>query len=154
MKLTNLTSLRQKNDKSVAAFIQRFRETKNRCYSLVLSDHQMVEVAFQGLLPHLREKYASQDFESISQIVQRMSGEVRSYEPRKSNYTKKVNYVNASDSSDSEDDEYAIGLAEWVKTKKPVSCPYGKREPEKFGFDITKADKIFDLLLAEGQLRL
>ena len=45
-------------------------------------------------------------------------------------------------------------MAEWVKTKKPVSCPYGKREPEKFGFDITKADKIFDLLLAEGQLRL
>ena len=100
MKLTDLTSLRQKNDESVAAFIQRFRETKNRCYSLVLSDHQMAEVPFQGLLPHLREKYASQDFESISQIVQRMSGEVRSYEPRKSNYTKKVNYVNASDSSD------------------------------------------------------
>ena len=100
MKLTDLTSLRQKNDESVAAFIQRFRETKNRCYSLVLSDHQMAEVAFQGLLPHLREKYASQDFESISQIVQRMSEEVRSYEPRKSNYTKKVNYVNASDSSD------------------------------------------------------
>ena len=108
----------------------------------------MAEVAFQALLPHLREKYDSQDFESISQIVQRMSGEVRSYEPRKSNYTKKVNYVNASDSSDWEDDEYAIGLAEWVKTKKPVSCPYGKREPEKFGFDITKADKIFYLLLA------
>ena len=38
LKLTNLTGLRQRNDESVAAFIQRFRDVKNRCYSLVLSD--------------------------------------------------------------------------------------------------------------------
>jgi hypothetical protein len=43
-----------------------------------------------------------------------------------------------------------IGLAEWVKGKKTVSFPFGKKEQEKFGFDITKADKIFDLLLRQG----
>jgi hypothetical protein len=47
-----------------------------------------------------------------------------------------------------------IGLAEWVKGKKTVSCPFGKKESEKFGFDITKADKIFDLLLQQGQIKL
>jgi hypothetical protein len=47
-----------------------------------------------------------------------------------------------------------IGLAEWVKGKKTMSCPFGKKEPEKFGFDITKADKIFDLLLQQGQIKL
>jgi hypothetical protein len=31
-----------------------------------------------------------------------------------------------------------------------VSYPFGK----KFGFDITKADKIFDLLLQQGQIKL
>ena len=31
----------------------------NRCYNLVLSDQQLAEVAFQGLLPHIKEKYAS-----------------------------------------------------------------------------------------------
>jgi hypothetical protein len=35
-----------------------------------------------------------------------------------------------------------------------VSCPFGKKEPEKFGFDITKADKTFDLLLQQGQIKL
>jgi hypothetical protein len=35
-----------------------------------------------------------------------------------------------------------------------VSCPFGKKEPEKFGFDITKADKIFDLLLQQKQIKL
>ena len=53
MKLTDLTSLRQINDESVAEFIQIFRGVKNRCYSLVLSDQQLAEVAFQGLLPHI-----------------------------------------------------------------------------------------------------
>ena len=69
MKLTDLNSLRQRNDESVAAFIQRFRDVKNRCYSLVLSDQQLDEVAFQGLLPHIKEKYASQEFDSISQMA-------------------------------------------------------------------------------------
>ena len=46
MKLTGLTSLRQRNDEIVAAFIQRFRDVKNRCYSLVLSDQQLAEIAF------------------------------------------------------------------------------------------------------------
>jgi hypothetical protein len=30
----------------------------------------------------------------------------------------------------------------------------GKKEPESYGFDITKADKIFDLLLSEGLIKL
>jgi hypothetical protein len=74
----------------------------------------------------------------------------KSYEPRR-NFQKKVSYV---DYSDSEDEDNMIGLAEWVKGKKTMSCPFGKREPEKFGFDITKADKIFDLLLQQGQIKL
>jgi hypothetical protein len=64
MKLTDLTNLRQRNDESVFAFIQRFRDIKNRCYSLVLSDQQLADVAFQGLLPHIKEKYSSQEFDS------------------------------------------------------------------------------------------
>ena len=53
MKLIDLTNLRQRNDESVAAFIQRFRDVKNWCFSLVLSDQKLAEVAFQGLLPHI-----------------------------------------------------------------------------------------------------
>jgi hypothetical protein len=31
---------------------------------------------------------------------------------------------------------------------------FGQKEPKKFTFDITKADRIFDLLLQEGQIKL
>ena len=35
-----------------------------------------------------------------------------------------------------------------------MTCPFGKKEPESYGFNITKADKIFDLLLSEGLIKL
>lgn len=138
MKLTDLTSLGQRNNESVAAFIQRFRDFKNRCYSLVLSDQQLAEIAFQGLLPHIKGKYTSQEFDSTSQMAHRMSGEVRPYEQKRNNFQKEVNYVDCSDSFDSDSDEQMVGLAAWVQNnKKLISCPFGNKEPEKFGFDIT-----------------
>ena len=45
-------------------------------------------------------------------------------------------------------------MAEWTKKKEPVSSPFVKKEKEKFRFDVTKADRIFDLLLQEGQIKL
>jgi len=35
-----------------------------------------------------------------------------------------------------------------------MSCPFRHKEPEKFAFDMTKADRIFDFLLQEGQIKL
>ena len=49
---------------------------------------------------------------------------------------------------ESEEEQETVALAEWIQnSKKPVTCPFRKKEPESYGFDITKADKIFDLLL-------
>jgi hypothetical protein len=75
MKITDLTRLKQRNDETVTGFVQRFREVRKKCYSLNLGDKKLAELAFQGLLPTLREKYASHDFESLSQLVSRMSQE-------------------------------------------------------------------------------
>jgi lactam utilization protein B len=127
MKIIDLTRFKQRNDETIAVLIQRFREIRNKCYSLNLGDKQLAELAFQGLLPTLREKYASHDFESLSQLVSRMSQETaKSYEPRRI-FQKKVSYV---DYSDLEDEDNMIGLAEWVKAKKTVSYPFGKKARE------------------------
>ena len=83
-----------------------------------------------------------------------MTGEATPYEQRRSNFQKKVNFVDCSDSSDSDDDQM-VGSDEWVQNnKKPISCPFGNKEPKKYGFGITKADKIFDLLLSERHIKL
>ena len=79
-----------------------------------------------------------------------MTGEVKPYEQKRNSFQEKVSFIDCSDASDSDDDQM-VGLAEWVQNnKKPISCPFGNKEPEKYGFDIIKADKIFDLLLSEG----
>jgi hypothetical protein len=144
--------LRQRNDELVESFVQRLRDVKNKCYSLVLDDRQLADLAFQGLLPHLKDRYASQEFESLGHLVQRISDQdTRVFEPKK-NWSKKVSFVDEVEDSDS-DEEPVIGLAEWVKNKRLISCPFGQKEPEKFTFDITKADMIFDLLL-QGQIKL
>ena len=125
---------------------------------MVLSDQQLADAAFNGLLPHIKDKYASQEFESISQIASRMTGETRpetrSYESKKP-FQKKINYVEYSANDESEEEQETVASAEWIQnSKKPVTCPFGKKEPESYGFDITKADKIFDLLLSEGLIKL
>ena len=44
-KITDLTSMRQRNNELGFEFIQRFREVRSRCYSLNLSDGQLAELA-------------------------------------------------------------------------------------------------------------
>ena len=87
-------------------------------------------------------------------MAHRMTGEIKPYEQKRSIFQKKVNFADCLDASDSNNDQM-VGSAEWVQNnKKPISCPFGNKETEKYGFDITKADKIFDLLLSEGQIKL
>ena len=59
MRLIDLTALRQRNDESIPDYVQRFHDVRNRCYSLSLSDSQLVELAFQGLLPAIKERFTS-----------------------------------------------------------------------------------------------
>ncbi|XP_066320003.1 uncharacterized protein [Miscanthus floridulus] len=117
-KLTDLTSMRQRNNESGCDFIQRFREVRSRCYSLNLSDGQLAELAVQGMLLVMKEKFTSQEFEN------------------------------------SDDEDAEIGVAEWTWNKKTVSCPWVKESEDTYDFDVSKADKIFDLLLEKGQLKL
>jgi len=68
------------------------------------------------MLPHIKDKYVSQEFESLSHLVQMISDQdIKAFEPRKA-WNKKVSFVDEATSSDS-DEEPVIGLAEWVKIK-------------------------------------
>ena len=68
-KITNLMSMRQKNNESGSEFVQRFKEVRSCCYSLNLSDGQLAELAFQGMSPLIREKFDDQEFKSLAHLV-------------------------------------------------------------------------------------
>ena len=49
--IIDLTTIKQRANESGAVFLQRFRETRNLCFSLNLTDDQLATLAVQGMLP-------------------------------------------------------------------------------------------------------
>jgi hypothetical protein len=145
MKITDLTRLKQRNDETVVGFVQRFREDRNKCYSLNLGDKQLAELAFQGLLPTLREKYVSHEFESLGQLIGRMSQETaKSYEPRR-NFQKKVSYV---DYSYSEDEDNMIGLA----TRRQCTVPLARKSKRNSALTLLRPIRYLICCFSRGKL--
>ena len=56
LKLSHLTSVKQKIHEGVAEYIRRFRDIRNRCYSLTIYDRDLTDLAFAGLLNFHKEK--------------------------------------------------------------------------------------------------
>nr|ABA98732.1 retrotransposon protein, putative, unclassified [Oryza sativa Japonica Group] len=155
MKLSDLTSIKQKHDELVHEYIQRFREMRNKCYSLSLTDAQLADLAFQGLISPIREKFSSEDFESLLHLTQKVALHEQRFTDARKN-SRKINHVYPyMYGSDDEDDDSKIAAAEWVRNKKVIPCQWvkGSGKEERYDFDITKADKIFDLLLQEKQIQ-
>ena len=46
---------KQKHEESIAEYIKRFKNTKNRWYSLVISEKNPAELALNGLRSHIKE---------------------------------------------------------------------------------------------------
>nr|ABA93537.1 retrotransposon protein, putative, unclassified [Oryza sativa Japonica Group] len=131
-KFSGQDAIKKRHDEPVLEYIQRFREMWNKCYSLSLTDAQLADLAFQGMIAPIREKFSAEDFDSLSHLIQKIYG------------------------SDHDEDDSEIAAAEWVRSKKVIPCQWVKNsgKEERYDFDITKADKIFDLLLREKQIQL
>ena len=71
-KITDLTTIRQKTNESGIEFLQRFRETRNLCFSLNLADDQLAALVVQGMLPMWKEKLLGQEFDNLGQLAQRV----------------------------------------------------------------------------------
>jgi hypothetical protein len=62
LKLTDLTSVRQGRDETVSAYIKRFKETKNRCFNLSITDMDLADICVKGLRSSIRDKIEGSDF--------------------------------------------------------------------------------------------
>ena len=85
MRLSNLTSVRQKLHESVSEYIRRFRDTTNQCYSLTIFNIDLADLAFFGLIDFHKEKLDGQEFLDVSQVMQKaLANESRAKEARNS----------------------------------------------------------------------
>jgi len=163
LKLSHLTLVKQKLHENVSEYIRRFKDTRNRCYSLTISDRDLADLAFAGLFDFHKAKLEGQEFLDVSQILQKAMGngsrakEVR--DSQKSNEKpSRPFYVLGCDSNYSDDEGKDIYAAEFVWPSNDKSCTCGSLKPilknwqesMKFTFDVSKCDRIFDELLKLG----
>jgi hypothetical protein len=73
------------------------------------------------------------------------------------NKDKEKHHVNFMDEEADDEEGYEICIAEWVKKPgdKPISFSFlkpngGRREEMRYTFDVSKCDRLFDLLLRGG----
>jgi hypothetical protein len=116
----------------------------------------------------MKDKMDGQDFVVVNQLLQcavmheNHAKEGKSYGRFKETSSKEkpdVNFVEEDFVSD--DDNASVCVAEWVNTVsgKPLTCAFlkpspGKKDEMNFTFDVTKCDKLFDVLLQNKVIRL
>ena len=160
-KLLDLTSIKQGRDKSSSDYFKRFKEIKNRCFSLTISEK---DLAFNGLRSYLKEKLKGFEYHTVNFLQVKVMGlEFKlknakdTFKPHRSN----THIIDRdSDSSDDENKEVYAAEFVWPSKAKPGSVPSlkpiqnNRQEELKFTFNISKCDWIFDELLKNGNIRL
>jgi hypothetical protein len=157
--LADLASVRQGREESVNDYIRRFRDTRNRCFWIHVADKELAGLAFNGLLSYLRDKFDGTQFFSIAQLHQRaLACESRFKETSKS-AARTIHLIERDSLDDESTNVYTVEFI-WPAKAKPSACsslqPVQKnwQEEIKFTFNVAKCDKIFDVLLKNGNIKL
>jgi hypothetical protein len=164
LKSSHLVSVRQKSNESVSEYIRRFRDTRNRCYSLTIFERDLVDLAYSGLLDIHREKLDGQDFLDVSRLLQKaLANENRRKESKSSQKTNEKSNRSIyyeSDYSDDEGNEVLTAEFVWSNKDKPSTCESlnsirkNRQEEIKYTYDVAKCDRIFDELLKAGKIKI
>jgi hypothetical protein len=165
LRLSNLTSLRQKYTETVSDYLRWFREVRNQCYNLTIAEKDLANLAFVGLTPYLRDKLDEQEFFNANQLLQQelpYENHAKSSQFRdNAKKDKEKHHISFMDEEADDEEGNEICVAEWVEKPgdKPISCSslkpnVGWREEMRYTFDVSKCDRLFDLLLWGGVIRL
>jgi hypothetical protein len=108
----DLIEVRQERNEFGGHYLQRLREVRNQCYSLTLSDEELICIAICGLQPTLKEKVFGIEYQSLGMLANRIASieaQIRFSTPRNSRPQKTGNVEtnNYYVSSDEEDEEVA-----------------------------------------------
>jgi hypothetical protein len=129
----------------------------------------LADLAFAGLASYLKERMEGQEFIDVNQVMQRVvaqenrAKDVKSYGRFRYSGTreKEKHGVNFMDEDLASDSDAEVCVAEWVDTPKhkPMSCSFLKpkaneKEEMQYTFDVTKCDRLFNMLVQGGVIRL
>jgi hypothetical protein len=70
LRLPHLTAIKQKHNEPITDYIRRFRDTRNQCFNLNISDKDLADLTYSGLSPLLKERLESHVFSDVCQVLQ------------------------------------------------------------------------------------
>jgi hypothetical protein len=160
--------VRQKYNESASEYLKRFRETRNHYYNLTIGERDLADLTFAGLASHLKgKKMEGHDFVDVNQVLQWAVGHENRAKDHKphcqfrdvTTKEREKQVVNLVGEGTDEDDNVEVCVAERVNMQKPVSCSFlrpntGRKEEIKYTFDVSKCDKLFDVLVQGGVIKL
>jgi hypothetical protein len=162
-KLIDLATLKQRHNETPLEFLRRFREVKGMSFSLNLPDDQLADMAVAGMLPAVREKLFGMEFDNLGQLSQKLSlMSNQAYGIKKDARFGKQHdvadiynqFLEKADQMEDSDDDQDVAAAEIMWGKEPLTMNqhWVKQTKGTYDFDITKADKLFELLVKEGRI--
>jgi hypothetical protein len=163
LKLTDLTSVRQNKEELVSDYLKRFKEVKNHCFNLSLTDSDLADLAARGLRPAIKDRLEGVEFHMLANVLVRgMAPELKLNKEKEHSKPCWSNMHVVEYDSDSSDDENEVYVAEfvWPSKSKASSCASleqatkGRQEELKFTFDVSKCDRIFDEFLKLGNIKI
>jgi hypothetical protein len=119
LKLTDLTLVRQSKEESVSDYLKRFKEVKNRCFNLTLTDSDLADLASRGLRPTIRDR-----LEGSNVLVRCMAQELKLNKEKEHSKPRWSNVHMIEYDTDSSDDENEVYVAEflWPSKSRASSC--------------------------------
>ena len=70
--IIDLVDVRQSNNEPAIHYLQRFKEVRNQCYTLTLSEVELVSIAIRGLIPTIGEKIGF-DYPNLATLARKLS---------------------------------------------------------------------------------
>jgi hypothetical protein len=163
LKLTDLTSVKQGKDETVSNYLKRFKEAKNCCFNLSISNSDLANLAAKGLKSAVRERLEGVNFYSLDSVLVRGMARELKLNKEKEKLESHRSDVNVVDYiCNNLNDETEIYNAEFVWSSEDKSFSYtslkpaskGRQEELNFTFDVSKCDCIFDELLKLGNIKI
>jgi hypothetical protein len=69
LRLSHLTTIKQKYNEPTTNYNRRFRDTRNQCFNLNICNKDLDDLAYSGLSSHLKEKLESHIFSDVGQVL-------------------------------------------------------------------------------------
>ncbi|KAK1670850.1 hypothetical protein QYE76_059009 [Lolium multiflorum] len=128
--IADLAQLRQKRGETVTEYIQRFRNLRNRCYSVRITEKEAVELAVAGLATPLKDMASQADYPSLAHMVQKLSAyEQRHPDLYQDKFKRAVVLVDAEEDEVPAGDQETEQIFDLLLKEKQLTIPEGLKFP-------------------------